>query len=264
MPEGEPELEAMPRFLQRAHSAHLDLAIQMHGSGRITNQLITLLGARQTAGFYEPGEFCPDPKTYLQYPVDEPERWRHLRLMEFLGVPLRGDELEFPLGSDDWSELQALRERHHLGGEIVCIHAGARKPERRWPVERFAAVADALAGRGYQIVLTGSSGEAKPVESLALQMRTTPVNVAGKTTLGGLAALLASCRLLITNDTGVSHVATAVKAPSLVLFTADDHERWAPADRALHRLVLGAAAMPASLVLDQAVQQLEAIHAGAR
>ncbi len=260
LPEQEPDLDAMPAFLKELQAQHFDLVIQMHGSGELSNRLIGFWGARRYAGFYQPGDFCPDRESFLPYPEHEPERWRHLRLMEFLGIPLQGDDLYFPLRPQDWRELEELRDRFGFGSHYICIHAGARKPERRWSVENFAAVGDRLAALGYQVVLTGSQDEVPLSNAVEKHMATPAINLAGKTSLGGLAALLSDTSLLVSNDTGVSHVAAAVKAPSLILFSAPDHERWAPADRKLHKVILNAAQVTPGEVLEQAQKHLEELY----
>jgi hypothetical protein len=71
-------------------------------------------------------------------------------------------------------------------------------------------------------------------------MDTPATDLAGRTTVGTLAALFASARLVVTNDTGASHVAAAVGTRSVVVFpAAGDADRWAPVDTALHRRVQG-------------------------
>ncbi len=230
---------AVTTFLADAQAEHFDLALQIHGSGAIVNPLLMLLGARLNAGFYMPGQYCPDESRFLPYPEGEPEVWRHLRLMEHLGIPLQGDTLEFPLSEDDLHALAGLRREHGLRpGRYVCVHPGARGRTRRWPVERFAAVADALAARGLQVVLTGTAVEAELTAAVRLHMRRPAVDLAGRTTLGALGALLRDARLLVCNDTGISHVAAALGVPSVVIFTASDPRRWAPQDTQLHRAVL--------------------------
>ena len=62
-------------------------------------------------------------------------------------------------------------------------------------------------------------------------------DVAGASDLGGMAALLAGSELLLCNDTGVSHLAAAVRARSVVVFSASDPGQWAPLDSELHRVV---------------------------
>lgn len=80
---------------------------------------------------------------------------RHLRLLDHLSVPPQGDEREFPLTDEDAQELRHLTGSGPLRtGEYVCIHPGGRAQERRWAPEWFALVADALAARGFDIVIT--------------------------------------------------------------------------------------------------------------
>ncbi len=261
LPEQPANMSAMPAFVREVQERSFDLALQMHGSGEISNHLMTFWAAKRYAGFYAPGQYFADRESFLPYPEHEPERWRHLRLMEFLGIPLQGDELEFPIRAQDWRELEELKQELGLGRDYVCIHPGARKLERRWPAAGFAAVADGLASRGYQVLLTGSRAEGALAESVAGQMNASAVNLAGKTSLGGLAALISGARLLVSNDTGVSHVAAAVKAPSLILFSAPDYERWAPANRKLHKIITDAQGVAAAEVLRQAEAHLDTVQA---
>jgi ADP-heptose:LPS heptosyltransferase len=116
---------------------------------------IALFGARRCAGFFLPGDYCPDRELFLPYPSELPEVHRHLRLLDHLSVPPQGDEREFPLTDEDAQELRHLTGSGPLRtGEYVCIHPGGRAQERRWAPEWFALVADALAARGFDIVIT--------------------------------------------------------------------------------------------------------------
>ncbi|HET6883428.1 MAG TPA: hypothetical protein VFI31_24975, partial [Pirellulales bacterium] len=145
LPERPFAVEEFPDFLSRAHRAHFDLAIQLHGSGSFVNPLLLLLGAKSNAGYFVPGEWCPDPEYFLPYPDDQPEVERHLSLMEFLGAPARGDYMEFPLKPSDRRELTEVAASRSLSpGGYVCLHPGARYPSRRWGAEKFAAVGDEL------------------------------------------------------------------------------------------------------------------------
>lgn len=236
--ERSPNIGQIPAFLQTAQQARFDLAIQMHGSGLLTNPLTTLLGARQTAGFYQPGHWCPDPDWFLPYPGQEPEVDRLLRLLDFLGVPRCGEALEFPLHEEDHEALQTIPQVRRLQpGTYVCIHPGASVAARRWRLDGFAAVADALAQAGLKIVLTGSLAEADLADAVSRQMNAPAVNLAGRTSLGSLAALFSGARLVVCNDTGVSHLAAALRVPSVVIVLSSDPVRWAPADQHRHRVV---------------------------
>jgi ADP-heptose:LPS heptosyltransferase len=127
------------------------------------------------------------------------------------------------------------------GNQYVCIHAGARWPSRRWPAERFAEVADHLAEDGWPIVLTGSPAERDLVDDVRLRMRSFAIDLCGHTTLGALSLLVRNARLVISNDTGMAHIAAAVRTPSVIVALGSDIARWAPLDRQRHRVVMAAA-----------------------
>jgi ADP-heptose:LPS heptosyltransferase len=212
----------------------------MHGNGTITNALALAMGGRLTAGFYPPGGVCPDRLTFCPYPERQQEIRRHLRLLEFLGIPFDGEHLEFPMSPSDFGCLHAMTEAPGLKSQhYICLHAGGRAPERRWPTEHFAVVADALADKGFTIVLTGTLQEEAVAARVAARMQAEPVNLVGRTDLGSLGALLTRARLLVSNDTGTSHVAAALRIPSIIVCCGSDPVRWAPLDRRRHRVLLG-------------------------
>jgi ADP-heptose:LPS heptosyltransferase len=214
-----------------------DLAIQLHGSGSFVNSLIALFAARRTAGFYLPGDHVPDAELFCPWPTHGREVERLLRLIEFLGLPIRGDHLEFTLRPDDDRTLRRIEGAGPLRpGEYVCLHPGASVAQRRWPVEWFAEVGRILFHRGWQLVLTGTAAEAELTAAVARMVGAPVIDLAGRTDLGALAALLSGARLLLCNDTGVSHLADALDVPSIVLSTGDNPERWAPRDRRRHRV----------------------------
>ena len=238
LPERAPQVELIPSFLAEIQREGFDLAIQLHGSGSFVNPLTVLFGARHCAGFFTPGDYCPDPGRFMPWPDQGLEIRRLLRLMEFLGAPARGEHLEFPLDRDDEAALDALPEARDLDpGGYVCIHPGASVAERRWPAERFAAVVRALADRGLRVVLTGTAAEAGLAREVAGRLSRPCVDLCGRTELGALGVLLGRARLLVCNDTGVSHVAAALRLPSVVISTGDNPARWAPIDRSLHRVL---------------------------
>jgi ADP-heptose:LPS heptosyltransferase len=169
-----------------------------------------------------------------------------------LGITSQGRQLEFPIRANERVEADELQKMYGLSpNEYVCIHAGARMPDRRWPVERFAEVADGIASTGLRVVLTGVNEEVELVEQVEKRMQSQPVNLSGKTSLGCMAAILSDAKLLISNDTGVSHLAAALKVPSIVIFMASEPKRWAPIDKRLHRVVAwGAAASPQTILME--------------
>lgn len=228
---------ALPAFLEIVQARRFDVALQMHGSGRLSNPLVAAFGAQRTAGFFVPGDFCPDPSTYRPWQAEHEIR-RYLDLTRALGAESLGESLEFPLHDADRRALAARATlRPVLRRDYVVVHPGSQLPSRRWHRERFAAVADALAADGYDIVLTGTANEAPLIRTVAAAMRHPAVDAAGQTTLGAAAALIDGARLLVANDTGVGHLAAARGTPSVIVACGSDVERWRPLDATRHRVL---------------------------
>jgi ADP-heptose:LPS heptosyltransferase len=237
LPEHTPVLDKLPEFIAGAQHQRFDLALQMHGSGTLTNPITAILGATHNAGFYLPDQYCPDPGRFLQWNEREHEVLRYVRFMTALGASEQGTDLDFPLFEADQQALLRSDTNLPAPGSYACIHPGSRLPSRRWPPERFAEIADRLAAAGLKIVLTGSASEAALTRAVKKAMRMPALDLTGKTDLGALAVLISDARLLVCNDTGVSHIAAAVATPSIVISSGADAERWAPLDRERHRVL---------------------------
>lgn len=223
------------RFLDEQRAYGYDLVIQMHGSGRTSNPFALALGGGTTAGYYpDDGPDGSGLTLGAPYPDDRPEIFRNLGLTGLLGLPPRGLELEFPLFDADRAEAAALMDRH----PCIGIHAGARASARRWPPERFAAVADYLAKRfDARIVLTGGPDETETARVVANRMEAEALDLAGATSLGALGALIDGMDLFISNDTGPAHIADALDVPSITIVGPADQRRWAPLDGVRHPIV---------------------------
>ncbi len=231
--------EAVPTFFREMRARQFDLVLQMHGSGQQSNRIVENLEPRQWAGFVPSGEDAEEGRLF-PWPDDIHEVHRYLALLHHLGVEASDDRLEFPVSREEEKQAATLAQQHDLQLErTIIVHAGARLASRRWPAQRFAAVASALAQEGWQIALTGSPAEADVVGNIekAASKHARVANLCGKTDLGVLAALLQRVCLLICNDTGVSHVAAALRTPSVVIASGSDVRRWAPLDAARHTVL---------------------------
>lgn len=223
-------------FLPRIQAEHFDLILQMQGNGSVVNSMIQLLGAKQTGGFKIEGHYAPENDLFLSYPDSLHEIERHIALMGYLGIPAQSDDLEFPLTYDDHNELNAVYPDLQPQ-QYVCIHPGSRGAWRQWPVEHFAALADYCAELGFTVIVTGTKDELPIVASVITEMKYQPINAAGKTSLGAIGVLIKNAAMLISNCTGVSHIAAAIKTPSIVISMDGEPERWGPLDKRLHRTI---------------------------
>lgn len=255
LPEQPLDVAKSVTFLQEMQARQWDVVFQMQGNGTLVNAMLTLFGAKAVVGFHpsnHPERFLPHPELFMPYPEKEHEVKRHVQLVEFVGIPAQGLELEFPITEQDRANARQVLETAGIIYEntldketkqgkttngYVCLHAGGISG-RRWPESRFAEVGDALAEQGYSIILTGTAAEEPIIKTVQGFMRHSSVSIAGKTDLGTLAAVLDGSAVLVSNDTGVSHLAAACHAPSVVIFTSADPAEWAPLDRERHRVVL--------------------------
>lgn len=124
----------------------------------------------------------------------------------------------------DWAQ-QTLGD-----GDWVAINPGAAYGSaKRWFPERFAETADALAAEyGVNIVLTGGPGEREIGRDIAAAMSANPLNLIGQTSVRQLMAVLASVRLLVSNDSGPMHVGAAFGVPIVAVFGPTDHTTTSP------------------------------------
>jgi ADP-heptose:LPS heptosyltransferase len=236
-PEQAPRISELDDFYASARQRRFDVAIQMHGTGRIANGIVSRLGADCWTGFV-PDQAAAQPGRFMAWPEHLSEPLRYTFLMRHLGIPVYSEDLEFPLTAADRREGWALQAR--LGFDAaatVFLHAGARLPSRRWPVPRFAAVGRALAQQGYRVAVTGSDSERPLTRALLAELPDDAVDLTGSTSLGSLAALVQACPLLVCNDTGVSHIAAAMGTPSVVVASGSDVNRWAPLNAARHAVL---------------------------
>ncbi len=261
IPEQSLDSGAVPGFLAALQGLEADLAIQLHGSGEITNELVELFGAAATAGFYRPGERCPDPARYLPWGDADSEAERGLRLLRRLGIDAPERRLVFPISDGAPDEAERLLASRGVGSPFVVLHPGGHQEQNRWPVDRFGRIGREIAGLGWQIVITGEAAEAGLTADVAGAIPGA-VDLGGETSLDTVAAVLRRATLLVTNDTGISHLADALDVPSVVVFANDDgtrRRRWAPLDVGLHRPV-DAAGDAAALDVALAARRLLALR----
>jgi len=117
-----------------------------------------------------------------------------------------------------------------VGRKIVVLNPGAvNSRAKQWLPERFAAVGDALLERGdTAVVLIGTPAERTTADIVRRHMRRAPVVVTGQTSVELMVALVSCAHLVISNDTGAAHVASAVGTPVIVLFGPTDDRATRP------------------------------------
>ena len=161
--------------------------------------------------------------------------------------PVKEIRLGLTEAEKSWAaiELDALG----LGGPrfLVGMAPGAAfGPAKRWPPERFGALADRLIGAlNADVLIFGSAAEKPLAEMVAGAMKHTPTIAAGATSLRQLLALMARCRLIVTNDSGSMHLAAALGVPLVAIFGSTDERATGPVGTRLRIVKRGVSVAPA-------------------
>lgn len=202
-------LAEFPGLLWRLRRARFDLSVDLH-SFKETNWLAFLAGIPERVAMLRPTRSVPS-LINRKPPPDDP----HGRLLE------RYLQVLVPLGIHVAAAQQVPRltppappPGFEDGRPILGLCPGAGHPSRRWPADRFAAVARVYAEKAGVVVFAGPEESAEILDPL----RAVPgVRVVSGLSIAALAGALARCRVVLTNPTGPSHIAAAVGSRVLTL-----------------------------------------------
>ncbi|MDP8956695.1 MAG: glycosyltransferase family 9 protein [Actinomycetota bacterium] len=231
-----------------------DVAVNLHGRGPKSHAAVLALRPARLIAFTDPD--IEETKGFPVWDTEEHDVSRWCRLLHDFGIAADPSGLDL--------DPPAVDAPPHAVGATV-LHPGAKDPNRRWARDRWVAVAKAEAGAGRRVVLTGSSNEAALGEQIAARAGLDDTAVlAGRTDLLQLAAVVAKARVLVSNDTGVAHLATAVRTPSVVLFGQMSPAQWGPPpSRPIHRAIwkgprpgAGSAELLAAIEVDEVLEAI--------
>ncbi|MBB4909149.1 glycosyltransferase family 9 protein [Actinophytocola algeriensis] len=200
------------------------VAVNLHGAGpESIADLLATLPTRLITHRHPAFPAVPGP----EWVEEQHEVHRWCRLLAWHDIPADPGELDL-----------ALPHVASVAPGAVVVHPGASVAQRRWDADGFAAVARELAA-AHRVVITGSAAERDLAVTVATGAGLPESSVlAGEIDLAELAALVADAALVVTNDTGTGHLATAYGTPSVVLFGATPPRRWGPpADRPRHAVL---------------------------
>jgi len=191
----------------------VDVAVDLHGNGLASRALLIDLDPRRVVGFAHSGAGLDGPTWYAG--EHEVHRWCRLVAEAFdlppdgwpgvagsVGVP----SVPMPVG-------------------LTVVNPGAAAGSRRWPPDRFTAVAQELGRQGHRVVVTGGGAETGLAEGIAERSGATAML---GLPLSQLFALVAGARLVVSGDTGVAHVASAYRTWSVILFGPVSPAAWGP------------------------------------
>jgi len=170
---------------------------------------------------------------YEQSPSAERHEVQYYReLLGAFGISAEQSAPTLAVTAQEEQEAVTLLIEHGISAEeiVLGINAGASfGSAKRWYPERFANVAQRLAASwGARVVLFGGPDEQELVAVIERELSGNCLNLAGKTTVRQLMALIKRCSFFITNDSGPMHIAASFGVPLVAIFGPTDHIGTAP------------------------------------
>lgn len=252
------------RMARILHAGHYDLAVVPDRSPWLSLTAL-LAGIPQRAGLNSAGRGFAYT---IKVPID-PGQVRHeadiyLDLARVLQIDTAECWANLPPGMEAQATAQTLIEQAHLIDKpLIIVHpgggvnAGMTMIQKRWPAERFAALADRAADRLHgHIMLIGVESDRPALAIFREAVQHPVIDWTDRLTLPTIGALAARATLYIGNDNGVAHVAAASGGKVLMIFGPSDPRRYSPfvppnrARVAWREIVLPARGVNAGIPLD--------------
>ncbi len=222
------------RFSRVLAKKRFDLAVVLNPSNR-SNLIPFLAGIPRRVGYdRKMGFLLTDRIKDTKYEGKKHETEYNLDLIKVLGIDPKDKSVFMPLGPDSekWVEEVFSRENILASDKLVAINPGASDNSKIWVSERYAQVADKLSERGVKIIIIGGPGDKRICQKIIENMQRPYINMVANNNISQFASLLRRCNLLISPDTGLVHIASAVGTPVVCIFGRKQPglspRRWGP------------------------------------
>ncbi|NJM53706.1 MAG: glycosyltransferase family 9 protein [Blastocatellia bacterium] len=155
---------------------------------------------------------------------------QQLALLGSVGIPVE----------DKPKSQLAIPEKSHIRSSklpFALIHPIAAFATKQWATENFAEIAEFLVQKGLQVVAVGTKKERQTLDKLH-QFSQIPIQTYDNLTLPQITNLASRAKIFVGNDSGIAHIAAAVKTPSVVIFGSSNRAHWSPWTDAPHSLFM--------------------------
>lgn len=232
------QLRAEGRLLSGLRLRRYDLVVHLsvHRRGA---WLVRLLRPRWSVAPRYTGRFWAGSFTHFYPAQSHPQRHTvetNLDALRALGYEPKAADKRVILipGPDAETRIDTILAQHGLErGRFIHLHPASRWLFKCWPADKFAALCDALAHRGWPLVLTAApEAKEKALVAQILAQRAVPsaptLDLSGALTLKELAALTARARLFVGVDSAPMHIAAAMGTPTVAIFGPSGDKEWGP------------------------------------
>jgi len=231
-------------FSGRLAEKKFDLAVVLNPSNR-SNLIPFLAGIPKRVGYNRKmGFLLTDKIKDTKYEGKKHEIEYNLDVVRYLGIQPQDKNTFMPISpeAEKWAVSIFTKEHIKPTDKLVVLNPGSSDNSKIWPAERYAAVGEKLAQKGYKIIILGGPGDKGIAQQIMTQMHNSFINMVGNNNISQAASLLKKCSLFISTDTGPMHLAVSVGVPVVAIFGRNQPGlsavRWGPRNknsRLLHK-----------------------------
>ena len=215
-------------FMYNIRKIQPDIVIDLQGGH--TSSLITLFSgaSSRVAGSFTKRPYAYNQKVNLSQ--GKHKVYSYLEVAAGVGAPV--NEKAYRLQSSRAKRLSLENKLRTIGviseKPVVTVHPGAGRLQKLWTISGFAAIADWLAARDYQVLFVGGHGELERTNEIISLLSHQTCNLVGILSLGELMALFEMSSLFLGSDSGPMHLAAAMGTAVVAMFGYADENRWGP------------------------------------
>ena len=215
-------------FMRNIRKIHPDIVIDLQGGH--TSSLITLFSGASTRVAKSTANRAYAYNVRVDLAKGKHKVHSYIEIAAAVGAPVC--ESVFRLQATRARRVSLENKLRNIGlvsgSRLVTVHPGFGKLQKLWTVSGFAAMADWLAARDYQVIFVGGPGELARTSEITSLLSHQTYNLVGSLSLGELMALFEMSSLFLGNDGGPMHLAAAMGTPIVALFGFADESRWGP------------------------------------
>ena len=207
------------RLVNALHAQRFDTVFVLRKS-LSRSVLVWLAGISVRVGFANPKSGWLLTHAVVPSIIPTHKAFTYLPLLEAVGLTGVRSAYEYTVGEAERQAAAAWRRAQSPNGRpVVILHPGANWPHKQWPPEHCAELADRLIEQHQvHMVITGGPDDISLAQQITCRMRHPAAICAGQTTLRQLAAQVEQSQLVVSNDTGVLHIAAALSRPIVALY----------------------------------------------
>ena len=229
------ELTYQKKFFSRLRKFHFDLAIDIKPGDRGAI-LAFLSGAPQRVSFFADDGKLWRNRVFTHLATDEPKPGRHmteyyLGLLEAYNIKTDQIWPEHDVPEYRYQKAKALLRNEDVQSDrtIIAVQPFSLWKYKEWGVDKYIQLINWLISEyDVSIIITGSLRERERADEIINKCPQNTFNLAGKTSIGTLAAVFKTCRLFIGVDSAGVHIAAAVGLPTVCIFGPSSYIDWAP------------------------------------